>query len=616
MVWIARFIVLLLAVALLSACKSSGPSANTPVPSRADMEKQALASELLQQIPAGASLSIQPNLMAYLGTKGSPYLFPVVGDAEYVLADVASSQDPGVVKGLHRKVQELLDLGQFGVVDGADGLLLLKRGLAGQSLFPGRFYDFLRTRGDVSAFPNRIRFGDDLEMVAYDYDNTEGHLTRLVTYWRALRPLDADYNMLFLLNSSMGGNPEPYEDTSPAALWYPPKRWQSGELVRLEFAPVLISRDVSSVRLVVYRQSQPARQALPAVLADGTTFKDAVEVLDMARSPGEKISLAGHIGQPFEAPRPARQETALSEPPPSPAVSLCGKPLGDPSQARLRTVAIKIDNAPAAQPQVGLDQACIVYEHMAEGGVTRFTAIYQTEESEVGPVRSARRVDLHIVPQYQALFGHVGGAPAEMSLIKEYQLLDVDQFFHSEAYYYSRQRRAPHNVYTSVSAIRGTGERLGYGHEAELEGFPFADKAPQEGAPATEIIIPYSPSHTAEFQYDGQSGDYTRYTGGRPHVDASTGMVVRTKNIIVQHVRTWVASSSEDVNGADSYGMDLVGQGRATVFRDGKMIEGTWERPSLDGWTRFLDEAGQPVPLAPGKIWISLVTTDDQITVR
>lgn len=614
---VARFLALLWLAAILPGCKLPAVSAPGQLPT--DPARQRLVSDLVRRSPEGGSVSIQPNLLSYLGTKASPYLFPVTGDAEYVLADVAASPDPIVIKGLYLKVHELLDSGQYGVVEASDGLALLQKGLAGQSRLPNGFYDFLRARPNEEAFPLQARFGDGLEMVAYDYRTSGEDLVNLTTFWRAVRPLDGEYRLVFLLAPILGLQPDAYEDGSPASLWYPPKEWQSGEVIKVELAPAVFSRGTRTVQASVYRQTGPnSRVALSGVISGEANLDGVVRVVDLANPPGRKVPLSSFLGLPFEA-APASGAGALLAPArrSNPvAFSLCGKPLDDASLARLRPVAVKIDNAPAARPQVGLDQACVVYEHMAEGGITRFTAIYHTEETEVGPVRSARRIDLHIVPQYQALFAHVGGAPAEMAAIRASKLLDVDQFFNAESYYFTRQRPAPSNVYTTISNIRARADALGYGREATLEGFPLSEKPPEGGRPATQIIVPYHPTSQGEFRYDPQAGDYLRYTAGRPHVDQATGQIIRASTVIVQKAPSWIASYTEDAGGAPTLDFDLVGEGPATVFRDGMAFDGKWVRTSLGGWTRFYDETGQVIPLAPGKIWISVVSLEERATVR
>lgn len=616
---VLQFLGVLLLAVLLFACKL--PAETIPGSTSPDPERQRLVSDLLNKIPPGASISIQPNLMIYLGPKGSPYLFPVVGDAEYVLTDVTASSDPAVMKGIHDKLREMVDTGQFSVVDAKEGVALLRRGLTGQSRMPEGFYDFLRANSGEEAFPLQARFGDSLELVAYDYQASGQDLVHLTTYWRALRPLVGDYRLVFFIAPLLGLQPEAYEYAGLTSLWYPPSNWQSGEVIKVEIFPSLISRGARTAQVAVYRQSgQQNRSGLPAALPGESNSAGIIRIIDLAEPPTERVSLASFVGVPFEPP--PIQTPNPSSPRPSPpktapiAASLCGKPLDDPSLARLRPVAVKIDNAPGARPQVGLDQACVVYEHMAEGGITRFTAIYHTEDTEVGPVRSARRVDLHIVPQFQALFAHVGGAPAEMAAIRASKLLDVDQFFNAGAYYYLRQRAAPHNVFTTVSRVRSRGEALGYGREATLEGFPLSESPPEGGIPATEIRLPYPSPSQGEFRYNPQAGDYLRSTDGRPHVDAATGQTIRATTLIVQRVPTSIASYTEDVNGAASLDFDLVGEGPATVFRDGLAYNGKWVRTSQGGWTRFYDETGHVIALKPGKIWISLLSMAEKAVVR
>lgn len=615
---VPRWLVFVFLAALLLGCQRD--RGKEPVSTTVTSLRDQLVSRLLARIPEGATISIQPELMSYIGPKGSPYLFPVVSNAEYVLADITFAQDFAVMRGIHDELQGLLDSGQFGVVDAEDGLVLLRRGDAGQRL-PESFYGFIRAGAGQSAHPLRARFGDAMDLVAFDYERSGSDLKRIVTYWRAARHLDGDYRLAFFLSAKDGLQTDTFENSSLASIWYPPNRWQTGELIKVELPAGLITRGTSLVRVAVYaQQDQRSRVALPAYLPEKALQGEPVTVLDLSAAPeGNEDSLA-HITSLPSPPVPA--PTPTPSPAGAPAISLqesrslCGKPLDDPALARLRPVAVKIDNASPARPQTGLDEACIVYEHMAEGGITRFTAIYQTENTEIGPVRSARLVDLNIVPQYQALFAHVGGAPPEMRLIKESGLPDVDQFFNAGAYRYNRQRAAPYNVYTSVSDIRRQGENLGYTRDVDLEGFIFSENPPEEGSPATDVLLPFIASSKGEFRYDAQGRDYVRYTADRPHIDASTGQAVRAKNIIIQHVPVIETPYIEDVNGAHSVDHELIGEGEATVIRDGVAMEGKWVRPNLESWTHFYDQSGQPIPLAPGKVWISLVGTAERVDIH
>jgi hypothetical protein len=595
---------------LLGGC---WPAPVSSVGSPALQPREQLAAKLLATIPAGATLSTQPKLLRLLDPTSRPYIFPATGDAEYILLDVTAEQDPLIMEGVHRKVEELLSKGEFGVKYGQDGLLLLQRGLS-RAEYPREFYEFLLARPGQEAFPLRVDFGDALELVGYDYTLSDGVLGSLTTYWRAVRPLSEDYHMVFLLSDG-SGHSTVYQDGTLSYLWYPTSRWRSGEVVMVS-VPVA-GKQVRLVDLGVLAGN--GSDSLPLAVSlrgkQPTGREGFIRLLDLSQPPTAKVPLSGFIGLPFVTPTAAPPPPGET-PTASPSTSICGKPVEDPVQARLRPVAIKIDNAPAARPQTGLSQACIIYEHMAEGGITRFTAIYQSEDVEVGPVRSARRVDLHIVPPFKALLAHVGAAQAVMSAIRTYQLPDVDQFFVPGAYYYSRYRRAPHNVYTTVSRVRRYGEQLGYSKETDVERFPFLEGPATGGTPATDILIPYPYPSRAEFRYDAKTGTYLRFTNGQPHLDAKDGKQVRASTIIVQRVPSWIVSYTEDARGAPSLDFNLIGEGRVTIFHSGRRYDGTWKRASLEAMTRFYDQAGKPIPLAPGTIWISLVSPDVSITAR
>ncbi|MBI2848958.1 MAG: DUF3048 domain-containing protein [Chloroflexi bacterium] len=297
--------------------------------------------------------------------------------------------------------------------------------------------------------------------------------------------------------------------------------------------------------------------------------------------------------------------------PEKPALFLCGV---QPSVAS-RPLAVKIDNAPQARPQSGLSDACIVYEHLAEGGITRFTAIYYGEEvKSIGPVRSARRVDLQIIPQFKAVLAHVGGSQAVMEKLRRSNILDLDQFFNPGSYFTLRFRTAPHNIYTTISRLRQGAQARGWEMTTELPRLPVS-QVDQKGDPAEIIGIPYSSSSAVEYRYDSESKSYRRFTAGRPHLEEGNKQI-EVKNLVIQKVDSWFVDVIEDAGGAPSLDFDLVGEGNAWIFHDGYVIHGKWERPSLEATTQFYDEQGQPAAFVPGNLWIALVPPYYEITIR
>lgn len=207
-------------------------------------------------IPADAAVSTTPSLHPHLAHRQRIYLFPIIGDADYVLVDMAGTADmhPGDLKDA---LAELTSSGEFAVADAADGYLLLQRGLtvAADADLPDPFFDFARAQWKTDAnsaeswhpfkvaharttpqHPLDITFGGQVRLIGYDVvDNPKWRLTRMRFYWQALGPLPADLTLRYQALSPAG---EVVDDAAlrpmPALLWYPPERWRPGETVVTE----------------------------------------------------------------------------------------------------------------------------------------------------------------------------------------------------------------------------------------------------------------------------------------------------------------------------------------------------------------------------------------------
>jgi hypothetical protein len=188
------------------------------------------------------------------------YLFPAVNDAEYVFLDVTGSPYPISVKGLTLEVQWLLDSGDFEVLVARDGYLLLRRGpsaRARQSL-PNEFTTFTRSAEETLRHRGAVRFGDAVELVGYDYTiRNVVHAQQLpvavTTCWRALGPLDRSYEVILFFTRDDGAIVGHYDGGTPTSQWYPPRRWQEGEVVCMETPALPIGR----LRDVMLAVSQP-----------------------------------------------------------------------------------------------------------------------------------------------------------------------------------------------------------------------------------------------------------------------------------------------------------------------------------------------------------------------
>jgi len=231
------------------------------------------------QIPPDAVLSTTPPLFPHLSHRRVIYLYPVISDAEYVLLDVSGVTDmhPNDVRDTYR---ELTASGNFGIVDAADGYILLKRNHKGLPELPDAFFEFARASDPQPQYAMNVDFGDYLRLKGFDLvDRARWRLTKARFYWEVLKPLPADLRPYPLFISDAG---QVVEDTTQrpmvAPLWYPPERWQPGEIIVTETLPWDLG-DAFTVGLGVLRGNDwkiPA-QRLPVTAIASTYPTQAAE---------------------------------------------------------------------------------------------------------------------------------------------------------------------------------------------------------------------------------------------------------------------------------------------------------------------------------------------------
>lgn len=325
---------------------------------------------------------------------------------------------------------------------------------------------------------------------------------------------------------------------------------------------------------------------------------------------------------PTVAPTDVLTPTATPYPTFGPGVCpLTGLEVSDPALLERRALAIKIQNAELSRPQYGLPQADIVYEHLSEAAITRFTALYYCQDvTKVGSVRSARFIDLEIPAMYKSILAFSGTSPGLYPKFKEADFKDrefwYDQGIHSEAFYRDKELRAQglpieHTLFATPAKIWEIATELGINQRQDMSGMTFAYETPSGGQPATSIHIPF-PARTmvVDYQYDAKSGTYLRSQGGDPFMDAASGQQIAATNVVVVYATHADADFYEDYPRTNhpSVQIQLWGTGPALIFRDGEVFEGLWARPKRDDILVFRDKTGQvPIPLKPGNTWIELV---------
>jgi hypothetical protein len=297
-------------------------------------------------------------------------------------------------------------------------------------------------------------------------------------------------------------------------------------------------------------------------------------------------------------------------PPPPPRCPLTGvDPEGEvPSRPAL---AIKVENLPSSRPQTGLSWADIVYEEPVEGGITRFIAVYQCQDAErVEPVRSARETDPAILVQFgRPLFAYSGAAGPVHQVVQRSRLIDVSVDAVPDAYHRDPEREAPHDLYTSTRQLYRAGRsRTKAGAPKPL--FSYESGRPK-GRRVQELHVPFSSSSDVFWRWSSDARAFLRFHGTDPHI-SSDGTQFQAKNVVVQSVKVTL-SDIVDAAGARSPIVEATGTGKAYVLRRGRMVVGTWERPTLRDVTKFYDANGEEIRLTPGNTWVELLPRDIEV---
>ena len=264
--------------------------------------------------------------------------------------------------------------------------------------------------------------------------------------------------------------------------------------------------------------------------------------------------------------------------------------------------AIMIENSPDARPHSGLKQAEVVYEAIAEGGITRFLTLFQQHKPQlIGPVRSLRMYYVDWLAPYQASVAHVGGSHASLQEIRNGKYRDIDQFFNGSSYWRANDRRRPHNVYTSFEKLDALNAGKGY-KSSQFTSFARADGKASDKPNATSIDVNFSSSwYNTHYDYDKASNTYLRSIGGQASNDREEGRLAPSV-VIALHV-------NETTVMEDGWRQSIVttGTGKATVFQNGTVAEYTWRKNDRFSPLELIDAASKPVALNRGQTWIAAV---------
>ncbi len=308
---------------------------------------------------------------------------------------------------------------------------------------------------------------------------------------------------------------------------------------------------------------------------------------------------------------------------------LTGLPYPSEEAKLRRNLIVKVSNwPPAVRPQHGINQADLVYEYEAEGGVTRFAAIFRNNApTQVGSIRSARLLDIELITMYAALLAYSGtsGPIHEIYRNSNFRplLLSPSLGDNCERAGFCRDdslsdRGYEHTLFGDTQQMWDLAERRNLNIGYRAVGFTFALEADTGGSEANDIFINWYNRTTTRWQYDELGDRYLRYTDSLPHLDASDDSQLQADNLIflqVQHNQRPDLFAPGAID--ESFEVALWNQGPAYVFRAGKLYRAYWRRLGRGRGEALalVHPDGKPIMLKPGRSWVTVMRTLDSVLV-
>jgi len=323
------------------------------------------------------------------------------------------------------------------------------------------------------------------------------------------------------------------------------------------------------------------------------------------------VAVIGNVAMMLVGPEvpPPVADITVRKPAPKFYSPLTGLEVKDEAMTKKPVTAIMIENSTDARPQSGLKQGEVIYEAIAEGGITRFLVLYQQNKPGlIGPVRSVRPYYVEWYAPWNASMAHVGGSSKALKEIRNGSYRDIDQFFNANTYWRASDRYAPHNVYTNFKRLDALNKKKGY-KTSNPKGFLREDtkKAAKITARTINVHIS-SAAFDSSYRYDTKRNYYVRSQGGAKHVDREKGTI--TPKVVV------VLDVKERTVFEDTYRQVITttGSGKATIFQDGEVIKATWKRDSKKSQIQFFDAKGKEVALARGQTWITAIPSEGSVS--
>jgi len=269
----------------------------------------------------------------------------------------------------------------------------------------------------------------------------------------------------------------------------------------------------------------------------------------------------------------------------------------------MRPFAVMIENEYNARPQSGLNKAGVVYEVLAEGGITRFLALFIGETlDEIGPVRSARPYFLDFAMEYDSIYVHYGASPQGYIDIKQLKIDAIDGIYDDVTFWRDKSRVAPHNAYTSTDKLIKATEKRSFRRDTELNAWNFNLEDSFSGDfELKDFELDYFSKYTVRYIYNRERQAYERYINGKAHTDRKTGESIFVKNIIVYFTNTKV------IDEVGRLSVKTTDSGEGYYISNGYCTKIKWQKEARDKRTKYTLQDGSDLFINPGNTWIQIL---------
>lgn len=292
-------------------------------------------------------------------------------------------------------------------------------------------------------------------------------------------------------------------------------------------------------------------------------------------------------------------------------------------ESNTRPIAVMINNiSDARKVQSGLSKAYMVYELNAEGGITRYLALFKDidELKQIGSVRSSRHYYLDYVLENDAIYVHWGWSPQAQEDIKALKINNINGIYDSAYFYRSNPLNlaTEHTGFTTMEKIQKAIEKKGYrkttdkglllkysAEEINLEDYGTVTSA-------TKVEIDFSKTIKNTYKYNEENKVYTKYVNSKLITDYNTGEELNIKNVIAYKVP--YTSIKGDDKGRQL--VENIGEGKGYLFTEGKAIEIKWKKEKRASKTKYYYENGEELIVNDGQTFIQIVPTSGSISME